>query len=579
MKNKQKWLWIISIIVIGIAAASCADDNVTPTHTHTAGAAATCTTPQTCTGAGCAYEFAPATGLHIGTVEPFAATCTDPGNSEKSGNCVYFEQCGQTVTGEPTDAIGTAHDFTADVWALNTTPATCTEAAKDSKKCVRCAATDPTQIREGADKLGHDWDFEEEDDEWDVRQTANCMVMGSEWRVCQRPNCEAEDSRDIPTNDEHYPIANDENSRIYTCLEDGYGALKCNRDGCTVPISGTTTHGKTGHDFVNHWDPVTAATCTSPGVEERFCIHAWCDKIADPEDPDNNFRQERPIAALGHNWSSVVSNVIGCSHSPCTTTLLAYLQSGTTHAGTAEDPVPLKVSIDLGDMWTSSNWQRATNGLLAVLDAGGKMVALDLSGSTRSSNGAFTTGTSNNQTVPGLAGLNRIASLVMPTATVTSIPTWAFMRCTNLTGVTIPDTVTSIGQEAFSGCTGLTSVTIPNSVTSIGLSAFYDCTGLTSVTIPNSVTSIGMSAFMNCTGLTSFTLERWMPDLADTARITTAGMYTFGTSGWNTALRIVVPVGSRAVYRAAANWSVQANRFHAVGCTNPAVNANCTQCN
>ena len=69
--------------------------------------------------------------------------------------------------------------------------------------------------------------------------------------------------------------------------------------------------------------------------------------------------------------------------------------------------------------------------------------------------------------------------------------------------VTIPETVTydgatynvaSIGDSAFVGCTSLTSVTIPNSVTSIGNYAFYH-SSLTSVTIPNSVTSIGDLAF------------------------------------------------------------------------------------
>ena len=88
-------------------------------------------------------------------------------------------------------------------------------------------------------------------------------------------------------------------------------------------------------------------------------------------------------------------------------------------------------------------------------------------------------------------------------------------RYTNLSGaVTIPSTVTysgttysvtSIGDYAFVDCSGLTSVTIPNSVTSIGRDAFYGCSGLTSVTIGNSVTVIGWDAFYGCSGLTSVT--------------------------------------------------------------------------
>ena len=80
-----------------------------------------------------------------------------------------------------------------------------------------------------------------------------------------------------------------------------------------------------------------------------------------------------------------------------------------------------------------------------------------------------------------------------------------------LTSVTIPETiihngksysVTSIGSYAFVYCSSLTSITIPNSITSIGEKAFYDCSSLTSITIPASVKSIGASAFTWCSSLT-----------------------------------------------------------------------------
>ena len=78
---------------------------------------------------------------------------------------------------------------------------------------------------------------------------------------------------------------------------------------------------------------------------------------------------------------------------------------------------------------------------------------------------------------------------------VTSIGRGAFLDCTSLTSITIPNSVTSIGDGAFYRCESLTSITIPNSVTSVEWSAFKNCSSLTSVTIPNSVTSVEWSAF------------------------------------------------------------------------------------
>ncbi len=155
------------------------------------------------------------------------------------------------------------------------------------------------------------------------------------------------------------------------------------------------------------------------------------------------------------------------------------------------------------------------------------------------------------------------------------IAEYAFQGCTNLTGITLPETVASIGKNAFAGCSGLTSITIPasvknidadafkgsgvtniyytgdvagwcqitglgnltgtgrtlyisgskvegeinipESVTSIADSAFYGCTGLTRVVMSNNVTSIGNSAFTGCTGLQSIFLSNSLKSIGNSA--------------------------------------------------------------
>jgi len=85
---------------------------------------------------------------------------------------------------------------------------------------------------------------------------------------------------------------------------------------------------------------------------------------------------------------------------------------------------------------------------------------------------------------------------------VTGIGECAFAECTELTGVTIPESVTSIGVEAFYMCVSLTDVIIPDSVISIGEWSFKECYELASVTIGSNVASIGEIAFFGCESLT-----------------------------------------------------------------------------
>ncbi|MCQ2367924.1 MAG: leucine-rich repeat protein [Kiritimatiellae bacterium] len=79
--------------------------------------------------------------------------------------------------------------------------------------------------------------------------------------------------------------------------------------------------------------------------------------------------------------------------------------------------------------------------------------------------------------------------------------------------VTIPDSVTTIGDWAFAFCKTLTSVTIPDSVTSIGYGAFSGCDSLTSITIPDSVTEIRSNTFDFCDKLTSVTIPNSVTEI------------------------------------------------------------------
>ncbi len=90
--------------------------------------------------------------------------------------------------------------------------------------------------------------------------------------------------------------------------------------------------------------------------------------------------------------------------------------------------------------------------------------------------------------------------------TMTTVEAGAFSYCTGLESVTIPEGVTSIGNGAFFDCTGLTAVELPAGLESIEYQAFYGCSSLESITIPESVISIGHTAFSGCTSLTAVKL-------------------------------------------------------------------------
>ena len=138
---------------------------------------------------------------------------------------------------------------------------------------------------------------------------------------------------------------------------------------------------------------------------------------------------------------------------------------------------------------------------------------------------------------------------------VKSIGESAFEECTELTSITISEGIESIELGAFYHCCFLESVVIPNSVKKIGASSFSVCERLKNVSIPNSVTEIGDYAFDYCTSLARINLGITKPfainqNVFDT-KDATYDVYTMAL--------LVVPDGTKALYKETAGWNLFTN--------------------
>ena len=97
---------------------------------------------------------------------------------------------------------------------------------------------------------------------------------------------------------------------------------------------------------------------------------------------------------------------------------------------------------------------------------------------------------------------------------LTKIANNAFLGCTKLTSISIPNNVEIIGDASFQS-SGLTNITIPNNITTIGSWAFQGCENIEAITLPESVTYIGGAAFAYSPKLTSINLPSQLREISE----------------------------------------------------------------
>lgn len=90
---------------------------------------------------------------------------------------------------------------------------------------------------------------------------------------------------------------------------------------------------------------------------------------------------------------------------------------------------------------------------------------------------------------------------------ITEVCEGAFLGCTYIENILLPETIKVIGNEAFLRCTSLKEFVIPETVETIGNYAFSNC-AFEEITIPKNVSYIGGGVFSGCENLKSINLSK-----------------------------------------------------------------------
>ncbi|MBQ8497195.1 MAG: leucine-rich repeat protein [Clostridia bacterium] len=109
---------------------------------------------------------------------------------------------------------------------------------------------------------------------------------------------------------------------------------------------------------------------------------------------------------------------------------------------------------------------------------------------------------------------------------ITTVGSYAFVRCKNAASVVFPSTLKEIHTYGFDNCRALKTLNLPDGLVRIDRMAFAECMALTSVTLPDTVTTVDGSIFSNDYNLRYVKLSAGMTSIPDSMFFNTDSLQT-----------------------------------------------------
>lgn len=116
----------------------------------------------------------------------------------------------------------------------------------------------------------------------------------------------------------------------------------------------------------------------------------------------------------------------------------------------------------------------------------------------------------------GFFGCEEVTEVEIPKS-VTKVDIWAFTNCKGIKRIKFPESVKTIGYAALESCTRLEQVELPSGLTLIDERLFSECESLKNITLPAGITEIKGSAFSHCKSLTSIAIPNGVKSIGNYA--------------------------------------------------------------